>query len=61
MIVRRTSYVVVTCALASSAWLHAQGTAPAWRAAEDEIMRPYQAVLRLDTTTPPGTAHHAVD
>ena len=34
---------------------------PDWRAAEDEIMRHYQAVLRLDTTNPPGNEHLAVE
>jgi acetylornithine deacetylase/succinyl-diaminopimelate desuccinylase-like protein len=40
--------------------LHAQ-TVPEWRALEGEIMRHYQAVLRLDTTNPPGNEHLAVD
>ena len=39
---------------------HAQ-TGPDWRALEVEIMRHYQAVLRLDTTNPPGNEHLAVD
>ena len=34
---------------------------PDWRALEPEIMRHYQAVLRLDTTNPPGNEHLAVD
>jgi acetylornithine deacetylase/succinyl-diaminopimelate desuccinylase-like protein len=32
-----------------------------WTALEPEIMRHYQAVLRLDTTNPPGNEHLAVD
>jgi acetylornithine deacetylase/succinyl-diaminopimelate desuccinylase-like protein len=36
-------------------------TQPDWRAAEAEIMRHYQTVLRLDTTNPPGNEHLAVD
>ena len=44
-----------------AATLSAQGSQPDWRAAEAEIMRHYQAVLRLDTTNPPGNEHLAVD
>jgi acetylornithine deacetylase/succinyl-diaminopimelate desuccinylase-like protein len=45
-----------------AATLQAQAPAqPDWRAAESEIMRHYQAVLRLDTTNPPGNEHLAVD
>jgi acetylornithine deacetylase/succinyl-diaminopimelate desuccinylase-like protein len=34
---------------------------PDWRALEDEVMRHYQAVLRLDTSNPPGNEHLAVE
>jgi acetylornithine deacetylase/succinyl-diaminopimelate desuccinylase-like protein len=34
--------------------------APDWKALEDEMMRHYQAVLRLDTTNPPGNERRAV-
>ena len=44
-----------------AATLSAQAPAPDWRAAEAEIMRHYQAVLRLDTTNPPGNEHLVVD
>ena len=44
-----------------AAALSAQGSQPDWRAAEAEIMRHYQAVLRLDTTNPPGNEHLAVE
>jgi acetylornithine deacetylase/succinyl-diaminopimelate desuccinylase-like protein len=44
-----------------AATLSAQTPGPDWHAAEDEIMRHYQAVLRLDTTNPPGNEHLAVD
>ena len=47
-------------AVTAIAMLQAQ-TQPDWRAGEDEIMRHYQAVLRLDTTNPPGNEHLAVD
>jgi acetylornithine deacetylase/succinyl-diaminopimelate desuccinylase-like protein len=33
---------------------------PDWKALEDEIMRHYQAVMRLDTRNPPGNEHLAV-
>jgi acetylornithine deacetylase/succinyl-diaminopimelate desuccinylase-like protein len=36
-------------------------TPPDWKALEDEMMRHYQAVLRLDTSNPPGNEHLAVD
>jgi len=35
--------------------------APDWTGLEDEMMRHYQAVLRLDTTNPPGNERRAVD
>ena len=41
--------------------LQSQPISPDWRALESEIMRHYQAVLRLDTTNPPGNEHLAVD
>jgi acetylornithine deacetylase/succinyl-diaminopimelate desuccinylase-like protein len=34
---------------------------PDWKAFEDEMMRHYQAVLRLDTTNPPGNERVAVE
>jgi len=39
----------------------AQAPPPDWTVLEPEIMRHYQAVLRLDTTNPPGNEHLAVD
>jgi acetylornithine deacetylase/succinyl-diaminopimelate desuccinylase-like protein len=56
MIVLRTSYLVLLAAVLLSA--QAQ---PEWRSLEDEILRHYQAVLRLDTTNPPGNEHIAVE
>ena len=41
--------------------LRAQPPQPDWRALEDEIMRHYQTVLRLDTSNPPGNEHLAVE
>jgi len=40
---------------------HAQAPQPDWRALEDEIMRHYQDVLRIDTSNPPGNEHLAVE
>jgi acetylornithine deacetylase/succinyl-diaminopimelate desuccinylase-like protein len=34
---------------------------PDWKALEDEVMRHYQAVLRIDTSNPPGNEHLAVE
>jgi acetylornithine deacetylase/succinyl-diaminopimelate desuccinylase-like protein len=42
--------------------LQGQTQAPSdWTAIEPEILRHYQAVLRLDTTNPPGNEHIAVE
>jgi acetylornithine deacetylase/succinyl-diaminopimelate desuccinylase-like protein len=38
-----------------------QGGAPDWRAVEDETLRHYQALLRLDTRNPPGNEHLAAE
>jgi len=43
---------------AAAAALAAQGSPqPDWKKVEDETMRHYQAVLRLDTANPPGNEH----
>ena len=34
--------------------VRAQATAPDWKALEDETLRHFQAILRLDTSNPPG-------
>jgi acetylornithine deacetylase/succinyl-diaminopimelate desuccinylase-like protein len=48
--------------LAVAAVLAAQAPPqPDWGGTEAEILRNYQAVLRLDTTNPPGNEHLAVD
>jgi acetylornithine deacetylase/succinyl-diaminopimelate desuccinylase-like protein len=39
----------------------AQAPAPDWRAVEEETLRHYQALLRLDTRNPPGNEHLAAD
>src|SRR5436305_11951124 len=56
----------ITIALAISASAafvaHAQTPKePDWKALEDETIRHYQAVLRLDTRNPPGNEHIVVD
>ena len=48
-------------ALALSPAFAQSPAAPDWNALEDEMMRHYQGVLRLDTTNPPGNEHIAVD
>jgi len=40
---------------------YAQGNQPDWTRVEDETMRHYQAVLRLDTRNPPGNEHIVAD
>jgi acetylornithine deacetylase/succinyl-diaminopimelate desuccinylase-like protein len=47
--------------LAQAPFDSAQGRQPDWKALEGEIMRHYQAVLRIDTTNPPGNEHLAVE
>ena len=50
--------LLAVCALAVA---HAQPPHRTGDALEPEIMRHYQAVLRLDTTNPPGNEHLVVD
>src|SRR5258708_29841895 len=48
----------VLAVLAASAAVLAQSSRqPDWNALQDETMRHYQAVLRLDTRNPPGNEH----
>jgi acetylornithine deacetylase/succinyl-diaminopimelate desuccinylase-like protein len=61
MIVRRTSYFVLAAALAWGVLAHAQDPELDWKPVEPEILQHYQAVLRLDTTNPPGNEHLVVD
>jgi acetylornithine deacetylase/succinyl-diaminopimelate desuccinylase-like protein len=53
--------VVFGASIASVALLAQGGSAPDWPKVEDETMRHYQAVLRLDTRNPPGNEHLVVD
>jgi acetylornithine deacetylase/succinyl-diaminopimelate desuccinylase-like protein len=54
-----TRFVVASSiAVASAALLAAQSArSPDWKTVEEETMRHYQAVLRLDTRNPPGNEH----
>src|SRR5256885_16024908 len=56
--------IAIALVAAASAALVARTEAPnepAWKALEDETMRHYQAVLRLDTRNPPGNEHIVVE
>src|SRR5438034_10705299 len=57
------SLFAIFCASFASVALFAQGGAqqPDWPKVEEETMRHYQAVLRLDTSNPPGNEHLVVD
>jgi acetylornithine deacetylase/succinyl-diaminopimelate desuccinylase-like protein len=60
----RRSLTAVVCGAISVALLvaaHAQSGSPDWRAVEDETLRHYQALLRLDTRNPPGNEHIAAE
>ncbi len=48
---------IIFASTASVAVLAQAPTQPDWKALEDETMRHYQAVLRLDTRNPPGNEH----
>ena len=54
---------MVLSVLAASAGLTAQpaGQSPNWTAVEEETMRHFQALVRLDTSNPPGNEHVAVE
>jgi acetylornithine deacetylase/succinyl-diaminopimelate desuccinylase-like protein len=53
-----TTAVVVVCLSTLSG---AQAPPPDWHAVEEETMRHYQALLRLDTSNPPGNEHLAAE
>jgi acetylornithine deacetylase/succinyl-diaminopimelate desuccinylase-like protein len=54
------SFAFVAIALTATA-VHAQSTPPNWSAIEAETMQHFQALLRLDTSDPPGNERAAVD
>ena len=58
---RRGERVALLLSVLALTVLQAQPIQPDWRALEPQMMRHYQAVLRLDTTNPPGNEHLAVD
>src|SRR5438477_12746378 len=54
----RLAFVAAMASVSVSAQAPKQ---PDWKALEDETMRHYQAVLRLDTRNPPGNEHIVVE
>src|SRR5262245_64657878 len=54
-------FAVIPGLLASAALYAQSGTQPDWSKVEAETMQHYQAVLRLDTSNPPGNEHLVVD
>ncbi len=47
--------------LLAAAWLPAAAQTPDWNKTNAEILRHYQALVRLDTTDPPGNETRAVE
>jgi acetylornithine deacetylase/succinyl-diaminopimelate desuccinylase-like protein len=58
---RHVQSCIALAALALSTPLAQIPPGPDWAAIEDEIMRHFQTVLRLDTSNPPGNEHLAVE
>src|SRR5260221_11903611 len=58
---RRIAIAAVIAALSALVARAQAAKEPDWKALEDETMRHYQAVLRLDTPNPPGNEHVVVD
>jgi len=56
-----TKALVLATFLASAALYPQSGAEPDWSKVEAETMQHYQAVLRLDTSNPPGNEHLVVD
>jgi acetylornithine deacetylase/succinyl-diaminopimelate desuccinylase-like protein len=54
---KRLGLVAALVAAVSAPHLAQTPSQPDWKALEDEIMRQFQAVLRLDTRNPPGNEH----
>src|SRR5689334_15567904 len=59
----RTTRFVIAMMVAAAAGVAARQSAqqPEWPKVEEETMRHYQAVLRLDTRNPPGNEHIVVE
>jgi acetylornithine deacetylase/succinyl-diaminopimelate desuccinylase-like protein len=49
------SFFLLTC------WTSVQAQSPDWLKIDDELMRHYQAILRINTTDPPGNETKVVD
>jgi acetylornithine deacetylase/succinyl-diaminopimelate desuccinylase-like protein len=60
---RRVLAAAFVCAFAATVATRAQssGSQPNWPAVEEETIRHFQALLRLDTSNPPGNEHIAAD
>jgi acetylornithine deacetylase/succinyl-diaminopimelate desuccinylase-like protein len=54
---RATRFVIAMMVAAAAAVAAQQAAQPDWPKIEEETMRHYQAVLRLDTRNPPGNEH----
>jgi acetylornithine deacetylase/succinyl-diaminopimelate desuccinylase-like protein len=54
---RTTRFVIAMMVAAAAAVAAQQAAQPDWPKIEEETMRHYQAVLRLDTRNPPGNEH----
>ncbi len=59
--VTRGAVLVATMSVAAFQTAHAQSRQPDWPAIEAETMRHFQALLRMDTSDPPGRERDAVD
>lgn len=57
----RFRHLLVFMALTCAGVVSARAQQPDWAAVEDETMRHFQAILRLDTSNPPGNEHLVVD
>jgi acetylornithine deacetylase/succinyl-diaminopimelate desuccinylase-like protein len=57
----KSRLILFAASLASVSLLAQSGSQPDWAKVEEETMRHYQAVLRLDTRNPPGNEHLVVD
>jgi acetylornithine deacetylase/succinyl-diaminopimelate desuccinylase-like protein len=57
----RRLFPIVLFILACSAAPRGQGASPDWPRIEDETMRHFQALLRMDTSDPPGNEQPAAD
>src|SRR5688500_19864699 len=54
-------HLILALLMLVPSWHAAAQSQPDWKAVEDETMRHFQALLRIDTTDPPGREQDAVD